>query len=61
MCAAITRREFLETAIGTPTVLSAAVSAQRTAGTFFRLSLRHLKSRLDDPNERAQLLLRHVR
>jgi arylsulfatase A-like enzyme len=31
MCAAITRREFLETAIGTTTVLSAAVSAQRTA------------------------------
>jgi arylsulfatase A-like enzyme len=30
MCAAITRREFLETAIGTTTVLSAAVSAQRT-------------------------------
>src|SRR5262249_3117937 len=31
MCAAITRREFLETAIGTTMVLSAAVSAQRTA------------------------------
>jgi arylsulfatase A-like enzyme len=31
MCAAITRREFLETAIGTTTVLSATVSAQRTA------------------------------
>src|SRR3982751_6331512 len=30
MCAAITRREFLETAIGTTTVVSTAVSAQRT-------------------------------